>query len=168
MRIRVEVSQPRRYEPYSDAEASRLIEEERSQQGPLIPIFHRLQERFGYIDDRAIEPIAETLNISRAEVFGVLSFYSDFRRSPSSATSVRICRAEACQSVGGAALLSHAENVLGVGCGEETNDGKVRLEQVFCLGNCALSPAVMVEERLIGLVTPARFDEIIASIRGSE
>ena len=164
----MEVSQPRRYEPYSDAEASRLIDEERSQRGPLIPIFHRLHERFGYIDDRAIAPIAEALNISRAEVYGVLTFYSDFRRGPSAATPVRICRAEACQSVGGTALLSHAEDVLGVSCGEETIDGKVRLEQVFCLGNCALSPAVMVEERLVGLVTPARFDEIIASIRASQ
>jgi formate dehydrogenase subunit gamma len=168
MRICVEVNQPKRYEPYSDSEVARLIEHERLQRGALIPIFHRLQQRFGYIDDRVIEPVANALNISRAEVYGVLTFYSDFRRSASTATAVRICRAEACQSVGGDALLTHAEGALGIRCGEETIDGTVRLEQVFCLGNCALSPAVMVEERLIGMVTPARFDEIIASIRGSE
>jgi formate dehydrogenase subunit gamma len=163
----VEASQASRYEPYSEAEAARLIDEEKSQRGPLIPIFHRLQERFGYVDERALGPIAEALNISRAEVYGVLTFYGDFRQIASSATTIRICRAEACQSVGGVALLAHAELALGIGCGEETIDGAVRLEQVFCLGNCALSPAVMVEDRLVGLVTPERFDEILDSIRGS-
>jgi formate dehydrogenase subunit gamma len=147
--------------------ATRLIEEEKSQRGPLIPIFHRLQERFGYVDERAIGPIAEALNISRAEVYGVLTFYSDFRRSASDATTIRVCRAEACQSVGGVALLEHAEMALGISCGEETVDGQLRLEQVFCLGNCALSPAVMVEDRLVGMVTPERFDAIVDSIRGS-
>ena len=163
----MEASQASRYEPYSEAEATRLIEEEKSQRGPLIPIFHRLQERFGYIDERALGPIAEALNISRAEVYGVLTFYGDFRQSATNATTIRICRAEACQSVGGAGLLAHAELALGIACGEETSDGTVRLEQVFCLGNCALSPAVMVEDRLVGMVSPERFDSIVESIRAT-
>jgi len=163
----VEASQARRYEPYSEAEAARLIDEEKSQRGPLLPIFHRLQGHFGYIDERALGPIAEALNISRAEVYGVLTFYGDFRQSATNATTIRICRAEACQSVGGVGLLAHAELALGIACGEETGDGTVRLEQVFCLGNCALSPAVMVEDRLVGRVTPERFDAIVESIRAT-
>jgi formate dehydrogenase subunit gamma len=166
-RAQVEASQARRYEPYSEVEVARLIDEEKSQRGPLIPIFHRLQERFGYVDERALGPIAEALNISRAEVHGVLTFYGDFRRSASNATTIRICRAEACQSVGGVGLLAHAELALGIRCGEETSDGTVRLEQVFCLGNCALSPAVMVEDRLVGMVSPERFDAIVDAIRST-
>jgi formate dehydrogenase subunit gamma len=163
----VEVSQARRYEPYSEGEVARLIDEEKSQRGPLIPIFHRLQERFGYVDERSLGPIAEALNISRAEVYGVLTFYGDFRRSASNAAVIRICRAEACQSVGGVELLAHAESALGIRCGEETGDGRLRLEKVFCLGNCALSPAVMVEDRLVGMVSPERFDDLVHAIRGT-
>jgi formate dehydrogenase subunit gamma len=161
----VETNQRRQHTPFSEEEAARLIAAELGKRGPLLPILHRLQEVFGYIDDKTIAPIAAALNISQAEVYGVLTFYKDFRRAPSTATPVRICRAESCQSVGAAQLVTHAESLLGVRIGSETSDGRIRLEQAFCFGNCALSPAVMVEDRLFGNVSSERFDAIVDAIR---
>lgn len=159
------MNQPRYHVPYSDDDAARLIAAEAGRPGPLLVIFHRLQEAFGYVDERAIALIAVALNISQAEVYGVMTFYRDFRRTPSEATAVRICRAEACQAVGAEELMAHAEASLGVRCGEETVDGRVRLEQAFCFGNCALSPTVMVEDRLHGLVSASRFDALVSAVR---
>ena len=132
---------------------------------PLMPILHELQEVFGYIDPGAIELLAEQLNVSKAEVYGVVTFYNDFRTEPGGACVVRVCRGEACQSMGAERLARHASEHLGVGFGGTTTDGALTLEQVFCLGNCALSPAVMIDDRLQGRVDEARFDELVAEAR---
>ena len=111
--------------------------------GALLPILHAVQETFGYIDRRAVPVIAEVLNLTRAEVHGVVTFYHDFRQAPAGRHVLRLCRAEACQSSGGEALVERAEAALGVACGETTADGQVTLEAVYCLGLCALAPSAM-------------------------
>lgn len=121
--------------------------------GACIPILHALQEEFGYVDERAIPVIADALNLSKAEVVGVLNFYSDFRQSPPGRHVLRLCRAEACQSMGADALVSEVESTLGAKLGETTANNEVTLEQVFCLGNCALSPAAMLDGELLGRLT---------------
>jgi formate dehydrogenase subunit gamma len=136
--------------------------------GALLPVLHALQEAFGYIDEQAIPIVAETLNLSKADVHGVVSFYHDFRRSPTGRHVIKLCRAEACQAMGSDALADHVEQHLAVGMGGTTADGAFSLKPVFCLGNCALSPAVMVDDHLYGRVNPRRFDQIIAAERKHE
>jgi formate dehydrogenase subunit gamma len=121
--------------------------------GPLLPILHALQDRFGFVDPRAIPVIADVLNLSRAEVQGVVSFYHDFRAAPAGRHVLKICRAEACQSMGSDALVDALERAFGVKMGETTPDGRVTLESVYCLGNCALSPAALVDGTLKGRFT---------------
>jgi formate dehydrogenase subunit gamma len=147
---------------WSDDEASGIIEAHASQRGPLLPILHALQEHFGYVDARAVPLIAKTLNLSRADVHGVRSFYKDFRSEPPGAVQVQVCRAEACQAMGGHELAAHATRQLGVDFGGTTSDRSATLDQVFCLGNCALPPSVTVNGRLHGRVDPARFDALLA------
>jgi formate dehydrogenase subunit gamma len=149
---------------FREDEARQIIHARLSERGPLLEILHDLQDAFGYLDDRALALAAEALNITRAEVHGVATFYQDFRRQPAGRSHVRICRAEACQSMGAEALVEHAERVLATAIGETRGDGQVTVEQVFCLGNCALSPAVMVDGRLYGRVSAERFDEIVGAV----
>ncbi len=130
-------------------------------QGSLLPILHALQETFGFVDRIATALVATELNLSRADVYGVVNFYSDFRSSPPGAFRVQVCRGEACQSVGGRALAEHATSSLGVDFGETTTDGSVSLDEVFCLGNCALGPAVAVNGQLRGRVGADDFDELV-------
>jgi formate dehydrogenase subunit gamma len=130
--------------------------------GALLSILHALQDRFGYIDPAAVPLIADALNLSRAEVHGVVTFYHDFRESPPGRQVVRVCRAEACQSMGGERLAAHIKERLGIDFHETSADGSFTLEPVFCLGDCACSPAVMIDGRLHGRVDPARFDRLIA------
>lgn len=139
-----------------------VVAEHRGQRGALLPILHALQAEFGYLDQAALPVVAAELNLSRAEVHGVVTFYHDFRQTPGGTTTVRLCRAEACQSVGAERLAQHARQRLGVGFGETTADGAVSLEQVFCLGNCALGPAVQVNGRLHGRVDEVAFDALVA------
>src|SRR6266853_30746 len=113
--------------------------------GALLPMLHALQEEFGYIDDAAVPLLAETLHISRAEVHGVISFYHDFRRTPPGRHVLHICRAESCQAMGCNPLIEHVENRLGIKLGETTADRNFTLEPVYCLGNCGLSPAMMLD-----------------------
>lgn len=136
----------------------------REVRGPLLPVLHAVQEHLGFIDDADLPVIADVLNLSVAEVHGVVTFYRDFRRSPGGRTTIRICRAEACQAVGAEALAAHAGRRLGVRFGETTRDGAVSLDEVFCLGNCALGPAVQVDGRLHGRVTPTRFDALLGEV----
>jgi formate dehydrogenase subunit gamma len=131
--------------------------------GALLPILHALQEEFGYIDPQATPLIASALNLSRAEVHGVISFYHDFRHHPPGRHVLRICRAESCQSMGCDALVQHVEKRTGVKLGETTPDGSLTVEQVFCLGNCALSPAVMLDGAPYGRVSPNVADFLIDS-----
>lgn len=136
--------------------------------GALLPILHALQEEFGYIDPAATPMIAAALNLSRAEVHGVISFYHDFRDSPAGRHVLRICRAESCQSMGCDALVQHVEKRLGVKLGETTPDQSLTIEQVFCLGNCALSPAVTLDGEPYGKVSPSVADFLIDSARRAQ
>jgi len=133
------------------------------ERGPLLPVLHAIQRELGAVDPRAVPIVADVLNLSRAEVHGVVSFYRDFRAEPAGRRVVRICRAEACQSMGAAALVDHAQSRLGIRFGETTPDRGVTLEQVFCLGNCALGPSVMIGEHVHARVDPARFDALLAA-----
>ena len=136
--------------------------------GALIPILHALQEEFGYIHSDATPLIADALNLSRAEVHGVISFYHDFRHSPPGRHVLRICRAESCQAMGCDTLIDHVENRAGVKLGETTPDGSLTVEQVFCLGNCALSPAVMMDGEPYGRVSPGVADFLVDSARRAQ
>ena len=133
--------------------------------GALLPVLHALQEEFGYVDEAAVPLLAEALNISQAEVHGVISFYHDFRRTPPGRHVLQMCRAEACQSMGCGALIEHVEKRLGIKLGETTADGGLTLEQVFCLGNCALSPAVMLDGQPYGRVSASIADALIDTAR---
>jgi formate dehydrogenase subunit gamma len=136
-------------------------------QADLLPALHRLQERFGYISDHAIADLAKTHNLAQAEVVGVIGFYHDFRRSPPGNHRLRICRAESCQAMGADALAMYASKHLGVEFGATTADGEVTLEAAYCLGNCACSPAVMLDDELHGRVSAERLDTILAEGQGA-
>ena len=135
--------------------------------GALLPILHAVQRELSYVPKDAIPLIAKELNLSIAEVHGVVTFYHYFLQHRPGQHVVHICRAEACQALGAAALEAHAKAVLGIDYHGTTNDGAITLEPVFCLGNCALGPSIMIDERLQGRVTPSRFDALIAQARGS-
>lgn len=147
--------------PWNAETAAALIDERRAMPGALLPMLHALQDEFGYIDQAAVPLLAEALNLSRAEVHGVITFYHDFRREPPGRHVVKVCRAEACQSMGADGLVAHAKAKLGVDFHHTTPDGRFTLEQVFCLGNCALSPAVMIDGDLHGRVDAAGFDRLM-------
>lgn len=133
--------------------------------GPLLPVLHAVQRQLGFVPHDAVPLIARALNISLAEVHGVLSFYHYFRKSRGGRHVVHLCRAEACQAVGAVALEAHAKRSLGIDFHDTTADGALSLEPVYCLGNCALGPSVMLDEHLYGRVTPARLDALIATCR---
>jgi formate dehydrogenase iron-sulfur subunit len=152
---------PTPYQPWNAAEAQAIVAACRHQPGALMPILTTLTRRFGHINPEFVPDIAQALNLSRAEVHGVISFYHDFRTSPPGEHIVRICRAESCQAVGAGELEAHAKEVLGVDWHETTADGRYTLEPVYCLGNCACSPAVMIDETLHGRVGPERFDALV-------
>lgn len=130
-------------------------------EGPLLPILHAVQDALGYLPPACVAVIAKGLNLSRAEVQGVISFYPLFRTEPPGRRTVRICRAEACQAMGGAALAAHAQTALGIAFGETSADGEVTLEPVFCLGNCACPPSITVDGELHARVDARRFDALI-------
>ena len=132
--------------------------------GPLIEVLHAIQAELGYVPPAAVPLVASELNLSRAEVHGVVSFYHFFRSTPPGAHTVSVCRAESCQAVGGEALAAHARRRLGVDFHQTTPDGRFSLEPVYCLGNCACSPAVMIDGRLHGRVSPERFDALLAGV----
>ena len=142
-----------------------IVARHQGSRGALLPILHAVQGELGYVDPAVVPVVADALNLSTAEVHGVVTFYRDFRSTPPGRATVRICRAEACQAVGATALAAHARRRLGVGFGETTADGAVTLDEVFCLGNCALGPAVQVDGRLHGRVGPARFDALLGELR---
>jgi formate dehydrogenase subunit gamma len=142
-----------------------IVAAHRGERGALLPILHAIQAEFGYVDPDTIPVIAQELNLSRADVYGVVTFYKDFRQDQPGRSTVRICRAEACQAVGSDALAEHVERRLGVGFGETTADGAISLESVFCLGNCALGPSVQVGGRLYGRMDADRIDILLAADR---
>ena len=117
--------------------------------GPLLPVLHAVQHALGHVPDSAVPLIALGLNLSRADVHGVLTFYTDLRRTPGGRISVQVCRGEACQAVGAAELVTAAQHRFGVDLGATTTDGLVSLDEVFCLGNCALGPSALVTSALV-------------------
>jgi formate dehydrogenase subunit gamma len=133
----------------------------RAQRGALLPILHAVQEALGCVPPEAIPVLAEELNLSRADVHGVMTFYHDFRSQPAGRTTVRVCRAEACQAVGAGRLVEHLRDNYGMSPGETSPDGSLTVEQVFCLGNCALGPAAQVNGRLHGRVDEVRLSLIL-------
>jgi formate dehydrogenase subunit gamma len=140
----------------------RVIADLKGRPGPLIEILHGVQAALGHVPAAAVPLIAEELNLSRAEVHGVVTFYHYFRETPPGRHTVHVCRAEACQSMGADQLAEHARRRLGVDFHQTTEDGQFTLEPVYCLGNCACSPAVMIDGELFGRLTPERFDALIA------
>lgn len=131
-----------------------LAERHASERGPLLPILHDVMSEHGWIDDADIPVIAGVLNISRADVHGVVSFYHDFRRTPQPAHVIQICRGEACQSVGADALLTEARH-------RYQEDEDVEVREVFCLGNCVLGPSALVDGRLLGRLTAERLEDFL-------
>lgn len=131
--------------------------------GALLPILHAVRKHFGYVPEDALPLIAKALNLSRAEVHGVVSFYHFFRTKPAGKRVIYLCRAESCQALGAVALEHHVKSRLGVDFHGTTADGAFTLEPVYCLGNCACSPALMVDEELHGRVTPESFDTWLAA-----
>ena len=135
--------------------------------GPLLLVLHAIQRRFGFVPEQAVPYIAERLNLSRAEVHGVLSFYHHFRRGAPGRHVVQVCRAESCQAMGAEQLAQHAQQRLGIQFHETTPNGEFSLEPVYCLGNCACSPAVMIDEELFGRVSPEQLDALLAERGGN-
>jgi formate dehydrogenase subunit gamma len=133
--------------------------------GALLPILHGIQDALGYIPPNSVPLIAEELNLSRAEVHGVISFYHYFRDAPPGKRTIYLCRAESCQAMGSEALETHAKRRLGIDYHETTSDGAFSLEPVYCLGNCACSPSIMVGKEVYGRVTTEAFDDIIENIQ---
>ena len=129
--------------------------------GGLLPALHAVQDSLGYIPDESVPTIAEVFNLSRAEVYGVISFYHLFRKAPPGRKVVYLCRAEACQAMGARALERHAKERLGIEFHETTPDRRFSLEPIYCLGNCACSPAVMIDDFVHGRVTPERLDALL-------
>ena len=136
--------------------------------GALLPILHAVQDALGYVPPESLAVIAHELNLTRAEVHGVVTFYHHFRSTPPGRHVVRICRAEACQARGARALEAHAKQSLGIDFHETTADGAVTLEPVYCLGNCGCGPSVLVDhDELHGRVDAARFDAIVGAARAA-
>jgi formate dehydrogenase subunit gamma len=133
--------------------------------GGLLPILHAVQEDLGFVPKDSVPIIARELNLSIAEVHGVVSFYHYFRQARPGRHVVHLCRAEACQALGAPALEAHAKASLKIDFHGTTADGAISLEPVYCLGNCALGPSMMIDERLQGRVTPRRFDSLMTKLR---
>jgi len=138
-----------------------IIARLRDQPGPLLLVLHAIQDEFGYIPADVVPLVATGLNLSRAEVHGVVTFYHYFRRSPPGRHVVQLCRAESCQAMQAGVLEAHIKQRLNLEFHQTTADGKFSLEPVYCLGNCACSPAVMIDGELHGRLSPARFDELL-------
>jgi formate dehydrogenase subunit gamma len=142
-----------------------IIDQFKDKEGPLLPILHELQGEFGYVPTETLPLIAQALNISRAEVHGVFSFYHDYRDHPAGRHVLKLCRAEACQSMGGDALAERARQLLGIDWHGTTADGAVTLEPVYCLGLCACAPAAMLDGDVIGRLDAEQLEEIAAEVR---
>ena len=144
------------------AAVRRIAAQHRERPGPLLEVLHAIQATLGYVPEGAVPVVAEELNLSRAEVHGVVTFYHFFRRHRPGAHTVSLCQAESCQAMGAEALAEHARERLGIDFHQTTADGRFSLEPIYCLGNCACSPAAMIDGQLHGRLTPEAFDALIA------
>jgi formate dehydrogenase subunit gamma len=149
------------YEPWDPVRAAEIISAHQRLEGPMLPILHALQAAFGHVPEAAVPIVAEALNLSRAEVHGVVTFYHDFRREPPPRHVLKLCRAEACQAAGGDALAARAEARLGVKMGKASADGRVALEPIYCLGLCATAPSAMLDGRIVGRLDQPRLDALL-------
>ena len=149
----------------TDLEIRALARGHAGEAGALLPVLHAIQARFGHVPAGAVAIVADVLNLSRADVHGVVTFYHDFRAAPPGRHVVKLCRAEACQAVGARTLERHAKAALAVGFGETTADGAITLEPVYCLGNCAAGPSMMIDGEPLGRVDAAAFDAAVAELR---
>jgi formate dehydrogenase subunit gamma len=149
-------------ETWNAERTAQIIAEHRDLEGPLLPILHAIQQAFGCVPEQAVPVIAEALNLSRAEVHGVVTFFHDFRQQPAGRHVLKLCRAEACQAAGGDALAARAEARLGVRFGDTTQDGGVTLEPVYCLGLCSVSPSAMIDGRIVARIDDKKLDALLA------
>jgi len=150
------------YEPWNASRGTEIIAEHTHLEGATLVVLHAPQEAFGYVPEPAIPMIASALNLSRAEVHGVFTFYHDFRHKPAGRHVLKLCRAEACQAAGGDALTARAEAKLGIAIGNTTPDERVTLEPIYCLGLCATAPSAMLDGRVVGRLDEARMDALVA------
>jgi formate dehydrogenase subunit gamma len=150
------------YEPWNEARGAEIIAEYPHVEGGTLVILQALQEAFGYIPEAAIPMVASALNLSRAEVYGVFTFYHDFRKKPAGRHVLKLCRAEACQAAGGDRLAARAEAKLGIPLGGTTPDERVTFEPIYCLGLCATAPSAMLDGRVVGRLDEARLDALVA------
>jgi formate dehydrogenase subunit gamma len=139
----------------------RIIESHRGKVGALLPVLHSIQNKLGHVPRQAVPMIAQAMSLSRAEIHGVMSFYHDFRSEPTGENIIHLCRAEACQAMGSRELEQHVMHRLGIAYGETTADGLVSLEPVYCLGNCACTPSIRVNDDIHARVTAQKFDELM-------
>ena len=151
---------------WNKALAQDIIREHLMLDGAALPIFHALQRTFGFIHEEALPMVAAALNITRAEAYGIVTFYHDFRHEKPGRHILKLCRAEACQSMGGNALAEHAQARLGAKWGETSHDGAVTLEPVFCLGLCACAPTAMIDGEVVGRLDRERIDAILEGAKG--
>ncbi|MGV1836502.1 formate dehydrogenase subunit gamma [Rhizobium rhizogenes] len=147
------------------ARAGVIIEAMKSMEGPLLPILHGIQEEFGYVPQDTLPLIAKALNLSRAEVHGVMTFYHDYRDHPAGRHVLKLCRAEACQSMGGDQLAERVKRLLGIDFHQTTLDGSVTLEPVYCLGLCACAPAAMLDGELHGRLDDEGAEDLVREAR---
>jgi formate dehydrogenase subunit gamma len=152
------------YQPWNKDRADAIIAAHSGIEGAALPILHALQAEFGCIQMEAVPMVAASLNLTRAEVHGIVTFYHGFRRTPPGRHILHVCRAEACQSVGADATGAHLRQVLGVDWHETTPNGGVTLEPVFCLGLCATGPAALVDGNPVGRLNPARIDRLLETL----
>jgi formate dehydrogenase subunit gamma len=150
------------YEPWSAERTAQIITEHRSTEGPLLPILHAIQHAFGHVPQGAVPIVAKALNLSRAEVHGVVTFYHDFEAVPCGRHVLKLCRAEACQAAGCDALAARAQSRLGIEFGGTTADGRVTLEPVYCLGLCSVSPSAMLDGKIVARLDDNKLDALIA------
>ncbi|MBX9452782.1 MAG: formate dehydrogenase subunit gamma [Mesorhizobium sp.] len=149
----------------TEAQVAAIIEELKGLEGPLLPILHGVQEEFGYVPTEALPVIAEALNLSKAEVHGVVTFYHDYRSQPAGRHVLKLCQAEACQSMGSDAIAAQVKAALGVDFHQTAVDGSVTLEPVYCLGLCACAPAAMLDGEVIGRLDADTVAEIATEVR---
>lgn len=150
---------------WSTDSAQAIIRAHSGTDGAVLPILNALQEAFGFIHEDAVPMVAEALNLTRAEVHGVVTFYHDYRREAPGRHVLKLCRAEACQSMGADALAEHAQGKLGAEWHETARDGSVTLEPVFCLGLCACAPSAMLDGRPVGRLDRARLDALLDGVK---
>jgi formate dehydrogenase subunit gamma len=147
-----------------ERDLSALVSDHSGGEGPLLPMLHAIQDAYGHIPQQAIPLIADALNLTKAEVHGVVTFYHDFREKPAGRHVIKLCRAEACQSVGGAGVAERVLARLGLDWGGTTSNGAVTVEAIYCVGLCACGPSAMVDGKVVGRVDDARMERILAEV----